>query len=159
MKPIHSDPGLVGELEHSTRRAGLRHGLSVIADRTPRPARRSADTQAPIYMVRWLVARIFGWECKFNLFLSSDPGCLHDHPWPFLSVMLAGSYQEQTETGRRTYRAPCILYRPARWKHRIAIVEPCLTFNVSAPRRRNWGFWTPLGWIRHDRYDESTHQC
>lgn len=123
-----------------------------------------------LYMVRWLVARIFGWEFKFNLFLASDPGCLHDHPWPFLSVMLAGSYTEiaqepakaqlpRRRTMRRTYSAPCILYRPARWKHRIEITEPCLTFNISAPRRRNWGFWTPRGWVRHDQYVDGTHEC
>lgn len=120
---------------------------------------RKLSDKPPIYMVRWLVMRIFGWELKFNLFLSSDPGCLHDHPWPFVSLMLAGAYTEHTQTGARAYRAPCVLFRPARWKHRIEIVEPCLTLNVSAPRRRNWGFWTPSGWIQHNRYKHGTHDC
>lgn len=137
--------------------------------RIARHWQRKAE-DANIYMVRWLLARIFGWEFKFNLFLASDPGCLHDHPWPFLSVMLAGSYTEITQepatdqlprrrTMRRTYSAPCILYRPARWKHRIEITEPCLTFNISAPRRRNWGFWTTHSWIRHDHYLDGKHEC
>lgn len=145
---IQTDPGLIDPIEAPTRPAGFRYGLSVIRDRT-----------TEIYMVRWVVARLFGWELKFNLFLSSDPRCMHDHPWPFLSVMLAGSYVEHSNAGVRRYAAPCMLYRPAKWRHRIEIKEPCLTLNISAPRRRNWGFWTVNGWIPWAKYKDGVHKC
>jgi len=142
------DPGLRDPLEPATRPAGLFAAPTIISRDNDRP-----------YMVRWIVARTFGWELKFNLFLRSDAACLHDHPWPFLSIMLAGSYIEHTAGGARRYKAPCILFRPARWRHRIEIHEPCLTFNISAPRRRNWGFWTRDGWKFWRDYKEGEHQC
>lgn len=143
-----NDPGLIEPIEKPTRPAGLFIAPTVIK----RPT-------SPVYMVRWVLARVFGWELKFNLFLSSDPDCLHDHPWPFLSIMLSGSYVEVTDHSRRRYRAPCLLFRPARWSHRIEVDEPCLTMNISPPRRRNWGFWTKTGWIPWRKYYEGSHEC
>lgn len=143
-----ADPGKRDALEGPVRTAGLFRAPSLIM--------RSA-TQ--IYMVRWVLIRVFGWELKFNLFLASDPDCLHDHPWPFLSVMLSGSYTEHTSYGAHKYRAPCILWRPAPWRHRIEIHEPCLTMNISAPKRRNWGFWTPAGWVIWRKYKPGVHRC
>lgn len=48
-----------------------------------------------VYLDRW------GWECRrFGVFLhrmdGRDPGMdLHDHPWSFVSVILAGGYVEE----------------------------------------------------------------
>lgn len=166
------DPGLREPLEPSTV-------ARVRASDAPQLIARPGE---PTYMVRWRVLRFLGWEMKFHVFLRSDDDCVHDHPWGFMSIMLAGSYREITpfnqapprigdlclskgETGEsfvvRTHRAPCILFRRARWKHRVELINgaPVLTFNISTPRVRNWGFWTKAGWLPWKLFNEGRHKC
>lgn len=39
-----------------------------------------------------------GFKILLHIFHSSDEGeCLHDHPWDFVSIILAGAYKEITE--------------------------------------------------------------
>lgn len=111
------------------------------------------------YMIRWTLARLMGFELKLHVFLRSDSACLHDHPWSFISVGLAGSYREITEAGTKTYRAPWIIFRRGTHRHRVEIDAPCLTLNISAPRTRRWGFWTPSGFVHWKRYNESDNEC
>lgn len=64
-----------------------------------------------------------------------------------------------------------IIRRPKSWKHwvelpehfadvhlsdmygRVHIFEECWTLVFLYGRRRDWGFWTQQGWIKHDQYD------
>ena len=61
-------------------------------------------------------------------FQTSDDDCLHDHPWPFLTIILRGGYWEGTPgpgrdrvTVSRWHGPGSVHVRPARWLHRIAI--------------------------------------
>lgn len=164
------DPGLRDPIEPST----------VASVRASDPPSIIARPGEPTYMIRWRVLRLFGWEMKFHVFLRSDDDCLHDHPWGFMSIMLAGSYCEITPIGQtpprgakvlvygsgpavfcRVYRAPCIIFRRARHKHRVELIDgaPVLTFNISTPRVRNWGFWTKAGWLPWRLFNEGRHRC
>lgn len=171
------DPGLAWPAEPSERVAGF--------SLPPAQIRRPEDEG--LYMIRWSLARMFGFELKINLFMSSDPGCLHDHPWPFMSIMLAGRYTEVTERvarghfiltefdgidtksrwvapgeryeSRRVFRAPCVLFRRAAHRHRVEVDAPCLTLNISGKRSRNWGFWLKGKWIHWRDYLSGTHRC
>lgn len=40
-----------------------------------------------------------------------------------------------------------VLWRPAEWQHRIEVVRPVWTLLLHFPRRREWGFVTPGGWM------------
>lgn len=142
------DPGGFGPIEQSERKAGF----SVPGSKIHRPDK-------PLYMVRWVLLRIFSAEIRINCFMSSDPDCLHDHPAAFVSIILAGGYREITPTRTRAYHAPCVLFRRAKWQHRIEIDGPCLSLNFVWPRCRNWGFWTRQGWIPWKKYNEGTHRC
>src|SRR5258708_6676388 len=59
---------------------------------------------------------------RFHHILASDPGTdLHDHPWDFVSVMLAGDYTEITPAGTVRYEAPCVIMRKAEQLHRLVL--------------------------------------
>ena len=93
--------------------------------------------------------------------------CLHDHPWPFLTIILRGGYWEEVPARRtlagvpvggesgdvptvhRWRRPGAILYRPARFSHRIQLdpERPRPVSLVIVGRKcRPWGFWTLEGW-------------
>lgn len=116
------------------------------------------------YMLRWYVVPRNRW---INVYLhkfcrDDDDRALHDHPWWFLSLMLAGTYVEHVAvtllgigvTKAKTRRAGSIAYRPATHKHRVELVKrpdgspiPCWTLVLTGPRVREWGFWCPQGFV------------
>jgi len=66
----------------------------------------------------------------------------HDHPWGFVSVVLAGGYDEAScwchETPHR--RGHCGLRR-ARAVHRIRVhPDGCLTLCIRGPKRQDWSW-------------------
>ena len=95
----------------------------------------------------------------FNIFLHNfhkgDPDDLHDHPWPYLTIILKGGYWEHTETGRRHWRAPfSFRYASPRSLHRIEL-EPgtdVWTLFIPGPQLREWGFVDKGEWKQHEQY-------
>lgn len=89
-----------------------------------------------------------------RLHVSDEDRALHDHPWAFVSILLSGGYWEHvpaaggdpTATRRYWRRRFSVLYRPARWAHRLELVRPTWTLVVRFRRERMWGFFTPSGW-------------
>lgn len=77
------------------------------------------------YMLRWYVIPrnplVNVYVHKFCR--SDDDRALHDHPWWFVSLILRGRYDEITEAGTRRRRAGSIAFRPAEWRHRVALVR------------------------------------
>lgn len=117
-----------------------------------------ADNVTP-YMIRYIIARTPWGALYLHHFLRSDEDrCLHDHPWPFTSIILTGGYFEETpckcgiqpdHTLLLWYGLGSVLRRPAEWRHRVVLkdgVQPWTLVFVGR-RRRKWGFWTKSGWI------------
>lgn len=116
------------------------------------------------YMVRWtLLGKRWGAgqaERKravfVHRFLRSDADEMHDHPWPFTSVILSGGYWEETPAPgwangsgpvrRRWYGPGRVLRRPANWIHRVVIPEgrEAWTLVFRGVKERSWGFWCPV---------------
>lgn len=114
------------------------------------------------YLKRW---RIF--ECPwFGVYLHRISGPdegrdLHDHPWPFVSIVLRGGYHEEAPFGASSpiifLEDRCVRWVNAKraeslhrvcWLHRV----PTWTLILRGPRCRDWGFVTEDGWVRHDQY-------
>lgn len=89
----------------------------------------------------------------------------HDHPWTFISIVLRGSYTERLHLYPHVYFAAN--YRDQTWKrwsvhkmtretaHRITYAEPGLkTLIFTGPRKRNWGFFTDLGYVTWQAYEK-----
>ena len=90
---------------------------------------------------------------RFHHLVTSDRDDPHDHPWDYVSTILAGAYREITEGGSEVYRAPVTLIRSAEHAHRLEVVTaPCWSLIVTGPARRRWGFHTEGGWIEWGRH-------
>lgn len=80
----------------------------------------------------------------------------HDHPWNFISFMLAGGYTEIVydhgkEVSRTRYSAPRVLYRDRNCIHKLVEIEAD-TWTVVFTSRwlGRWGYWTEQGrWLLH----------
>lgn len=108
----------------------------------PEPHRIIGDN----YMHRWhLVPRNFVGNVMLNKILRSDADrCLHDHPWDNHTWLLAGRYKEITEEGTFHRYPGAVVSRKATDKHRIELFEEgewSLSFFVTGPKIRDWGFW------------------
>lgn len=108
-------------------------------------------------------------------FLASDDPCLHDHPWPFVSVILRSGYWETVghhwgqawgslwwwlNMPTTWYPAGSILFRRAEHAHRIEL-DPArplpVTLVIRGPRGRVWGFFGNAGWVPWRKYDHAKH--
>lgn len=85
----------------------------------------------------------------------------HDHPWPFISLILSGSYEEVTFTGPQELghyqlrKRGSAHFMSTRKAHRITDVQGILwTLVLTGPRIREWGFWTDEGWLHWRDYNQ-----
>jgi len=80
-----------------------------------------------------------------HVFHSSDwTDDYHDHPWPFVSLILWRGYIEQTPDGKRRRRWPgMVLLRKATHQHRVELIKekPAVTLVVVGPRVRTGYFY------------------
>ena len=97
-----------------------------------------------------------------KLLLSDEDRDVHDHPWNYLTVILAGGYTEWTpvfdrhgvKIGERgTWRGPgSIIWRRATSFHRLEMSTPTWTLFIHGWRTREWGFLTKQGWVDRIQY-------
>ena len=106
----------------------------------------------------------FPFNVFLHKFLKSDPDDLHDHPWPYATVILKGGYWEWVpqlnSAGEKIgeiakWRAPGhFRFCNANSLHRIEI-DPqvtCWTLFMPGPQQREWGFVRTGEWIQHEQY-------
>jgi len=106
----------------------------------------------------------FPFNVFLHKFLKSDPDDVHDHPWPYATVILKGGYWEWTpqfdSSGEK-------INEIAKWRgaghfrvcsansyHRIEL-DPaieCWTLFMPGPQTQDWGFLTRQGWVQHEQY-------
>jgi hypothetical protein len=110
--------------------------------------------------------RWFPFNMFIHKFLKSDPGQVHDHPWPYCTIILRGGYWEWTPILNQAGRQ---LGERVQWKgagqirfghstdyHRIELepgVTPWTLF-IPGPKLREWGFLVGHKWVPHDEYFE-----
>ncbi len=106
----------------------------------------------------------FPFNVFLHKFLKSDPDDLHDHPWPYATLILKGGYYEWTPVfnnkGKKigeisTWRGPGhFRTSSARSYHRIELdpsVE-CWTLFMPGPKQRDWGFLVENNWVQWEQY-------
>jgi hypothetical protein len=93
------------------------------------------------------------WNVRYHQIRTPDPADFHDHPWDYVTTLVAGAYLELTPGGSTLYRAPVTLIRRAEDLHRLELPEgPVWTLLVTGPVRRRWGFHTSRGWVHWSDY-------
>lgn len=119
-------------------------------------------------MIRYVIFRCEAWGIYLHQFLLSDHDrALHDHPWPFIAIVLKGGYHElhnQTIDGTllSEWRRPgSVLLRPAEWRHRIHLPRGKTSWSlvIVGRRQRRWGFFLPDGWCHWRRYNPEKAIC
>lgn len=136
------------------------------------------------YLIRRTLLAIGKWfSIKWHKILVSDDFCHHDHPWPFITLILRGGYYEWTPSSQKDngiyiderinengihevchFHAPgSIMYRPAKWVHRLELMKkdgievPATTFVITGKVIRDWGFFTKQGWIFWKNYTQEKY--
>ena len=109
----------------------------------------------------------FPFNVFLHRFLKSDPDDVHDHPWPYATLILKGGYYEWlpqfNNQGKKigelqVWRGPGhFRISRAGSYHRIEL-DPsitCWTLFAPGPQQREWGFLSQGKWIPHQEYLES----
>lgn len=94
---------------------------------------------------------------------TADLDAPHDHPWPFLTVVLRGGYIDEHfpdpdraphHSVRTLLSAPAIAFRPARYVHRtVTESEGAWTVVITGRSNRQWGFWRSGYWYSLKDYE------
>ena len=108
--------------------------------------------------------KYFPFNIFLHRFLKSDPDDVHDHPWPYFTIILKGGYWEwipQFDSQGRKVGEIAKWRRPGsfRWcsatsYHRIELdpeVE-CWTLFMPGPKQRDWGFLVRNRWVQWEQY-------
>jgi hypothetical protein len=106
----------------------------------------------------------FPFNAFIHKFLKSDPDDVHDHPWPYATLILKGGYYEwipefnskgEKIGETRFWRGPGhFRICSATSYHRIEL-DPGITAwtcFMPGPQKREWGFLVNNRWIHNDTY-------
>jgi hypothetical protein len=106
----------------------------------------------------------FPFNVFLHKFLKSDPDDVHDHPWPYATLILKGGYYEwipkfnsigEKIGEERMWRGPGhFRVCSSTSYHRIELCEgvDCWTMFMPGPQKREWGFLVNNQWIHNDKY-------
>lgn len=108
----------------------------------------------------------FPFNIFLHKFLKSDPDDVHDHPWPYATLILKGGYYEWlpqfNDKGEKigelqVWRGPGhFRICGANSYHRIEL-DPSVTawtLFMPGPQKRDWGFLVKNKWVQHEEYLE-----
>jgi hypothetical protein len=132
-------------------------------DSSPRWAfmkRRLIGSGDSVYLDRMYVVQTPWFGIMFHrIFRPDNQRDLHDHPWNFLSLILLGSYVEDTVDGPRERRWMNVKRAEDRHSIREVSRSPVWTLVFTGKKRRTWGFWVDGGtrfvkWTEYDKVDE-----
>jgi hypothetical protein len=106
----------------------------------------------------------FPFNIFVHKFLKSDPDDVHDHPWPYFTIILRGGYWEWIPVfnirGAKIHEY-CVWRGPGSFRfasansfHRIELdpeVE-CWTLFMPGIKQRDWGFLVQNQWVQWQEY-------
>jgi len=126
--------------------------------------RESNEPYLERYYVFLKERRKFPFNVFIHKFLKSDPDDVHDHPWPYATLILKGGYYEWTPNfdsdgikigETRYWRGPGhFRVCSANSFHRIEL-DPTVTawtMFMPGPQKREWGFLVKNKWIANGEY-------
>jgi hypothetical protein len=110
----------------------------------------------------------------FNVFLhkfhKGDPGDVHDHPWPYATLILKGGYYEWVPKFNskkemigeiRHWRGPGhFRICSSNSYHRIELVPgiTAWTLFMPGPHKREWGFLVNNKWTHNEQYLQDRYE-
>lgn len=142
----------------------------MLVDWIIRFARRTPFFHLEGYMERWWFVRPCWWFPSgvrvHHILRSDNDRCLHDHPWPYMTIILRGGYYELTDAVysrwdgvehamlAKWYGPGSILFRRSTHKHRLILPanKTAWTLFFMGPYQQGWGFYTPEGKVPWREY-------
>lgn len=128
--------------------------------------RQSDEPYLERYYIFLKERKWFPFNVFIHKFLKSDPDDVHDHPWPYATLILKGGYWEHipmfNSDGIKfaeytVWRGPGSFRTcSANSYHRIELdpeVE-CWTMFMPGPHKREWGFLVNNRWVHNEQYLE-----
>ena len=110
------------------------------------------------------IANGFHLTSLYTSFTKAIRGDVHDHPWPYFTLILRGGYYEWIpqfdQDGKlscevRKWRGPghFRICRPTSY-HRIELKEgvTAWTLFMPGPQKQEWGFLVKNKWIHNEEY-------
>ena len=106
----------------------------------------------------------FPFNIFVHKFLKSDPDDVHDHPWPYATLILRGGYWEWIpvfNTHGQQIHEYCVWRGPGSFRfasantyHRIELdpAVTCWTLFMPGVKQREWGFLVKNRWIQWQEY-------
>jgi hypothetical protein len=106
----------------------------------------------------------FPFNVFLHKFLKSDPDDLHDHPWPYFTLILRGGYWEwvpQFNSKGEKFGEISIWRSPGHFRfckassyHRIELdpTVTCWTLFCPGPQQKDWGFMSKGQWVQWEQY-------
>jgi hypothetical protein len=126
--------------------------------------RQSLDPYLERYYIFLKDRKYFPFNIFIHKFLKSDPDDVHDHPWPYATLILKGGYYEWVPefdkdgvkiNETRFWRGPGhFRICSANSFHRIEL-DPNVTawtMFMPGPQKREWGFLVDNKWIHNAEY-------
>lgn len=135
------------------------------------PDRRTGADYMHRYYIFLKDRKKFPFNLTLHKIVRSDDPIFHDHPWPYMTIVLKGGYWEHTpvfnEKGKligdnRVFKGPgSIVRRGAKDYHWLELDEgkPATTLFFMGPQQREWGFLTKTTrgtphWVQWQHYLE-----
>jgi hypothetical protein len=133
------------------------------------PDRRTGAEYMHRYYLFLKDRKRFPFNVTLHKIVRSDDPIFHDHPWPYMTIVLKGGYYEHTpvfdKDGKKfaEFTRWCgpgtIIKRKAHELHWLELEgnQPVTTLFIMGPQQREWGFLTESNtgnqhWVKHDNY-------
>jgi len=112
----------------------------------------------------------FPFNIFLHKFLKGDPDDVHDHPWPYATLILKGGYWEwipQFNAKGEKINEIAAWRKPGHFRtcaansyHRIELDPNVETWTLFMPgkHKRDWGFLVKNKWIQNEEYLKSKYQ-
>ena len=123
--------------------------------------------QGVLHFRRWRIISTPWFSIYIHrIYMPDDDKYLHDHPWDYWSMVLTGSYNEETTLQNKTYDPKQNLLIPGSCNSRMAEqfhkikslnTKSVTTLFITGKRRREWGYKVGKYWIHNEYYRQNKH--
>ena len=141
--------------------------MRLLAKKTIRGCESDGTADSP-YLTRWTILGGKQFAVYLHKFHRSDRDDLHDHPWPFITIILWRGYIDVSDVvcgpgecgrdrlfrSRKRMRPGMVAFRKATHRHKVELINGRSAWSlvIRGSYVRDWGFFTHEGWQRWKEY-------
>lgn len=105
------------------------------------------------YVIRWRFETPLGSVRVHHWLGPDDDRAFHDHPWWFVTLVIAGGYSDVNPGGCDLLHAGSVRFRRARHRHTVLpFPGGAWTLLVTGRPTRSWGFWRGGKFVRANKW-------